>query len=285
MRCRLQWTVRLVEFQSRAGRGWPLPKSDLSAPTLGSMGRSSPEPGLSGQISLWPTAQPPHSSFTRIGCTKCPMRILFSGPIARGYFPGHRLLVRWKRRDPSDRTSPWEHQIGTEPCTAVVQCRAAETGPSLPVVRGSTADAIGGGVAEDRQFAAQCPQLKYVLTQRSSLAIDAPDPHRPGCRRLTLVLPFGFQWFSHVKIQCGSASYPQWQLPIQVRLRSVFEMGHLRTRAAQYAVHRKKTRDPRSRHSLVVRRRRIGRRRQCLELKELRRFTSAQTRRRISLAI
>ena len=50
----------------------------------------------------------------------------------------------------------------------------AGPGPLPPDVYGSKADAIGGGAAEVRLTAAPCQQLRYGLTERHTVAIDAP---------------------------------------------------------------------------------------------------------------
>jgi hypothetical protein len=45
-------------------------------------------------------------------------------------------------------------------------------GPPLPDAQGAKPNAIEGGSAEVRQTAAQCPQLRYGLTECGAAAID-----------------------------------------------------------------------------------------------------------------
>ena len=74
--------------------------------------------------------------------------------------------------------------------------RGLPAGPDSPNAHRAILNAIGGGTAKVRQSVAQCLLLKVGLPVAGSVLNPAGDPHRPSCRRSTLVLPFGLQQFS-----------------------------------------------------------------------------------------
>jgi hypothetical protein len=63
-------------------------------------------------------------------------------------------------------------------------------GLPLPDAYGAKPNAIKGVAAEVRPTAAQCPQLRYRLTECGAAAIDAPAP-KPSFKTLELTMVVG----------------------------------------------------------------------------------------------